>query len=238
MPANGDQSDESERIALESRILSRTNAEKHAVFTVDRNRPVPVERLSSTIDRQVEARIVDMLGDKTSAASGCLANARLPYTWIPCEPGGLKPPASNASPSVSGVMEDVRFHMLFRHVSVDADIVLLAQAIAGSDALDESRLLAAQGLAQALFDQILIARRSSATPPPSPLTARERECLHWCAEGKTSEDISVILGLSAHTVNHYLTNATKKLDAVNRLHAVTIAYKRGLLGGPFIVPVP
>lgn len=61
------------------------------------------------------------------------------------------------------------------------------------------------------------------------LTEREIECLSWTAAGKTSSDISGIIGLSEHTVNHYLNQATRKLDAVNRTQAVVIAMKKGYI---------
>ena len=65
--------------------------------------------------------------------------------------------------------------------------------------------------------------------PRSGLTARERECLVWTAAGKTSSEIATILKLSEHTVTHYLGIACQKLDAVNRVHAVSKAMRAGLL---------
>ncbi len=61
----------------------------------------------------------------------------------------------------------------------------------------------------------------------NPLTARETDCLSWTAEGKTSAEIAEILGLSEHTVNHYLNRAARKLATVNRTHAVARALRRG-----------
>lgn len=52
------------------------------------------------------------------------------------------------------------------------------------------------------------------------LTARERDCLAWVAEGKSDWDISVILGISEGTARFHVDNARRKLDAVNRAHAV------------------
>lgn len=60
-----------------------------------------------------------------------------------------------------------------------------------------------------------------------PLSDRELECLRWTAAGKTSSEISTILSLSEHTVNHYLISATKKLDAVNRTQAVAKSIRKG-----------
>jgi len=63
-------------------------------------------------------------------------------------------------------------------------------------------------------------------PPVSP---RELECLKLTANGQTSEEIAVTLGLSVHTANQYLTNSTHKLNAMNRMHAVAKALRLGLI---------
>lgn len=60
------------------------------------------------------------------------------------------------------------------------------------------------------------------------LTSRELDCLRWTAEGKTSSEISSIIKLSEHTVNHYLIAAARKLDCVNRVQAVAKALRLGL----------
>jgi LuxR family transcriptional regulator, quorum-sensing system regulator BjaR1 len=65
--------------------------------------------------------------------------------------------------------------------------------------------------------------------PDSPLTERERECLVWTSVGKTSVEIAQILGLSEHTVNHYLNNAARKFDAVNRTQAVAHGLRFGFI---------
>jgi LuxR family transcriptional regulator, quorum-sensing system regulator BjaR1 len=61
------------------------------------------------------------------------------------------------------------------------------------------------------------------------LTVRERECLKWIADGKTSVEVGEIMTLSEHTVTHYLTNAVIKLNAANRVNAVAIAMRLNLL---------
>lgn len=61
------------------------------------------------------------------------------------------------------------------------------------------------------------------------ITKRESSCLHWIAEGKTTEEIALILGISPNTVNHYVSNAGNKLNASNRTHTVTKAMRMGLI---------
>ena len=80
-----------------------------------------------------------------------------------------------------------------------------------------------------IHSRLAAATQDAALSSEIHLSPREAECLRWCAEGKTSEEIGIILSLSTHTVNHYLISATKKLNAVNRMHAITIAIRHGIL---------
>lgn len=57
---------------------------------------------------------------------------------------------------------------------------------------------------------------------PAKLSARERQVLRWCCQGKTSFEIAKILQLSEFTVNNYFANLTKKLGAANRSQAIAI----------------
>ena len=57
------------------------------------------------------------------------------------------------------------------------------------------------------------------------LKKNEINCLKWTSQGKTSWEIASIMGLSEHTVNHYLTSAAQKLDTSNRTHAVSKAIR-------------
>lgn len=61
------------------------------------------------------------------------------------------------------------------------------------------------------------------------LTLRETECLTWTANGKTSWEISVILGVSESTATFHLRNAAAKLKASNRTHAAVKALHLGLI---------
>lgn len=61
------------------------------------------------------------------------------------------------------------------------------------------------------------------------LNQRETECLQWAAQGKSSGEIAIILGLSTRGVDFHFDTAREKLDAVNRIQAVAIAISRGLI---------
>ncbi|WOJ88952.1 autoinducer binding domain-containing protein [Methylocapsa polymorpha] len=68
--------------------------------------------------------------------------------------------------------------------------------------------------------------------PPAELNAitkREIEALEWAAEGKTVEDIAILMRISAETVKAHLDSARYKLGALTRIHAVTKAIRSGLV---------
>lgn len=61
------------------------------------------------------------------------------------------------------------------------------------------------------------------------LSPREKEILLWMKEGKTSWEISTILGIAERTVNFHVSNARKKLNASNRSQAIAKAIAMGEL---------
>jgi DNA-binding CsgD family transcriptional regulator len=62
-----------------------------------------------------------------------------------------------------------------------------------------------------------------------PLTPQELECLRWCKEGKTNWEIGEILAISEKTAEFHLGNAMRKLGANNRITAVVISIKLGII---------
>ena len=74
-------------------------------------------------------------------------------------------------------------------------------------------------------------RSLTGTPsePKEALSSRERECVQWCAEGKSSWAISCILGIAENTVNHHIAHATRKLDVASRSHLVAEALRWGFI---------
>lgn len=61
------------------------------------------------------------------------------------------------------------------------------------------------------------------------LSAREKEVLDWLKQGKSSWDISIILGISERTVNYHVYNIMQKLGATNRPQALAVAARLGLI---------
>ena len=58
---------------------------------------------------------------------------------------------------------------------------------------------------------------------PLGLTSRESDVLCWVVEGKSNEEIGVILGLSTLTVKTHLQNIFKKMHVENRTTAAARA---------------
>lgn len=93
---------------------------------------------------------------------------------------------------------------------------------------DRQTVMELSYLANLIFARLL-ENASVGSAASHELKDREIECLRWTSQGKTSGEISTIIGLSEHTVNHYLANATRKLDAQNRTHAVSKAFRMGII---------
>lgn len=61
------------------------------------------------------------------------------------------------------------------------------------------------------------------------LSQRQKEILQWCAIGKTSWEIGMILNISASTVEFHLTSAAQRLHANGRIAACARAVALGLI---------
>ena len=65
--------------------------------------------------------------------------------------------------------------------------------------------------------------------PPDPLTSREREVLQLIAEGKTTKEVAVILGVSVKTAESHRTRIMGKLEIHETASLVRYAIRRGLV---------
>ncbi|NGZ88014.1 LuxR C-terminal-related transcriptional regulator [Duganella aceris] len=62
--------------------------------------------------------------------------------------------------------------------------------------------------------------RTRAAALARPVSAREAEILHWVREGKSNEEIGLILGISGLTVKNHLQRLYRLLGVSNRAHAI------------------
>ena len=72
-------------------------------------------------------------------------------------------------------------------------------------------------------------RHEAPEPGILALTPQEIVCLEWCKEGKTNWEIGGILRISEKTVEFHLGNVMKKLGATNRITAVVLGLRYGLI---------
>lgn len=79
------------------------------------------------------------------------------------------------------------------------------------------------------FHEALKRIETSSNRKTDKLTNREKIVIQWLKEGKTTWDISVILNISQRTVKFHVSNILRKLDAVNRTHAVAKAMDQGII---------
>lgn len=73
--------------------------------------------------------------------------------------------------------------------------------------------------------------------PAQTVTPRERQCLLWCAEGKTARETGELLNITERTVTFHLRNVSAKLRVNSRQQAVARAVSLGVIE-PRAVTVP
>jgi DNA-binding CsgD family transcriptional regulator len=71
--------------------------------------------------------------------------------------------------------------------------------------------------------------RQGRRAPGITLSTREKDILRLMMQGKSSWDMSVIIGISESTVNYHVYNVMQKLEVINRPQAVAVAARLGLV---------
>lgn len=71
--------------------------------------------------------------------------------------------------------------------------------------------------------------KSTASREETHLTLREKECLRWVMQGKSTWEIAAILHCSEATVNFHITNVRDKFRVRTRQQAVVKAIQEGIL---------
>jgi DNA-binding NarL/FixJ family response regulator len=153
-----------------------------------------------------------------------------------------------AMPVLNGV--DAAREML--RASQDLKVILLTMHTEGPYVLEALRVgvcgyvlktQAAEDLAQAIEEvtrgaiylsplvsrMVVEAYRTKGGFRPSPLSPREREVLQLVAEGKTTKEVAVILGVSIKTAESHRTRIMAKLDIHETANLVRYAIRHGLV---------
>jgi DNA-binding CsgD family transcriptional regulator len=211
-------------------IASVLGSKSHILSRIRVCEPKSIDIIDGELADEMISLLEGNVRDGATALHELLFEKYGPFLWHPIT--GMHGRGSDGSNVTRHVGEHgrVSFHVFTRRVTRSEVHALFMENCRGDGAAGSDRLIYCHGLAQFAFDRLATRRHQTVTS--STITRRERECLQWCAEGKTSEDIGAILSLSTHTVNHYLISAINKLDAVNRTHAVAIAFRDGIFEAP------
>jgi DNA-binding NarL/FixJ family response regulator len=119
------------------------------------------------------------------------------------------------------LLEDGDRNVVLYTGSSDVEVLL--------DGLDAIRIVAAGGTyVDPRLRASLFWRRATQR---SSLSTREREIIGLLAGGLTGDEVADRLFLSAETVKTHIRNAMSKLEARNRVHAIAIALRDGLIDG-------
>ncbi|MDS7598440.1 autoinducer binding domain-containing protein [Agrobacterium tumefaciens] len=95
-----------------------------------------------------------------------------------------------------------------------------------SSSLDPERAVRA---VLAVHYSLKIVARKTIVAPKRMLSPREHICLVWAAKGKNTPETSMLTGINARTVQHYLDSAREKLNARTVSQLIGNAKDRGLL---------
>jgi DNA-binding NarL/FixJ family response regulator len=104
-------------------------------------------------------------------------------------------------------------------------LVEAIQVVAAGDALLSPRVT------RRLLDHVVPRLRPRAAPPPGydQLTEREVEVLRLLAEGRSNAEIARALAIGEETVKSHVSHLLTKLGARDRVQAVVLAHRSGLV---------
>jgi DNA-binding NarL/FixJ family response regulator len=97
------------------------------------------------------------------------------------------------------------------------------------EALANSRAFFTSGAAKALIDGFSKPASRQTPPLHTSLTAREREVVQLLAEGKSSKEVAVALGISVKTADTHRSNIMRKLEIHSVSELVRYAVKNNMI---------
>jgi two-component system, NarL family, response regulator NreC len=118
---------------------------------------------------------------------------------------------------LEAIRAGVRGYVLKKQAA--ADLVRAIREVSGG------RVYLSPGISAAVVEAV----RSPRAPAEEPLTAREREVLQLVAEGKTTKEIAVLLGISVKTADAHRTRLMQKLDIHDIASLTRYAIRQGII---------
>lgn len=156
---------------------------------------------------------------------GCRGAAQ-PFGWAELAGAGNLPAASR---HVMGLARDfgLRDGLSIPIHNVDGTTSCVSLSASGPHLAHQAQP-AIHLMAIYAFEQVRQLNAANASAEPV-LTGREIEVMTWAAAGKSAAAIADILDITERTVVAHTLNATHKLGAANKTHAVALALKHRLI---------
>jgi LuxR family transcriptional regulator len=145
------------------------------------------------------------------------------WAWVEreAEGAGLSPEEARVVEFNARMGVTAGYTVSFRSVSVRTKGAVALTARAGLSQADADAIWAEHGAAIVVLCNVM--HLKLLTLPYSGrrrLTARQREALQWVGDGKTAQDIGVLMGLTPATVEKHLRLAREALDVETTAQAV------------------
>jgi LuxR family transcriptional regulator, regulator of acetate metabolism len=196
-------------------LSDHVGAAGYLLMRLDANAGTPLENVvASDWPFDLVRKSVPVLADTTRATEldRCLSVLQPQFSML-AETVGLPRGASNQYCSIAFNVGRVRYSLT---LLCPTDIILSQQGLRAVG-------VHASYLASLIFsEQVKTGRELE-------LTDRELECLYWIAEGKTSDEIATIIGISKNTINNYITSVMRKTATRTRSEAIAYAVRNNLV---------
>jgi len=101
----------------------------------------------------------------------------------------------------------------------------LSELLTAIKTVSQGEVYLSPGISRTVLDGYLAGKGISSDP----LSAREREVLQLVAEGKTTKEVAVVLGISTSTAESHRTNIMEKLDIHDTAGLVRYAIRHNLI---------
>lgn len=133
------------------------------------------------------------------------------------------------SPGERLCLREYRHEELYlQRLSIGSDTLFVIFSATAAGDIDAAMLTRAHMMCCYALGKYLTATQTGRSLPGA-LSERERECLKWVSEGKTTDEVALILGVSSNTVNSYVAHAIQKFGASNRAMAIATAIRSRMI---------
>lgn len=146
-------------------------------------------------------------------------NGACSWSWM-AEPGNLTPAEQRVADFNRSMGVHAGYTVSFRSVSERTKGAAAITAREGLSQADVEAVWAKHGEEIVVMSNVVYLKMFTLPYASRNLTKRQREVLQWVGDGKTTQDIALLLGLTAATVEKHLRLARDALDVETTAQAV------------------